>query len=275
MPPPTSSTSTTPAAAADRRARRGSGLLRRRLRPGPRRRRGVRQCCSEDEVIALHLAREYRVFVVGFVPGFAYMASVDPRIAAPRRSSPRPAVPAGSVAIAAGQTGIYPAETPGGWSLIGRTPVAAVRSRRGASRSSFMPGDRVRFRRIAEPVDGDTDVARLRGAVTVIKPGMLTTVQDLGRWGYQGLGVPVPGRWTAYSHRLANQLARQRRRRPRRSRSRCSVRSSWPTATSTCAVAGADIRADRGDAVAPMNEPFVVPSGARLRFGARGAGARG
>ena len=55
---------------------------------------------------------EYRVFVVGFVPGFAYMAPVDPRIAAPRRSSPRLKVPAGSVAVAAGQTGVYPAETP-------------------------------------------------------------------------------------------------------------------------------------------------------------------
>ncbi|HVD90893.1 MAG TPA: 5-oxoprolinase subunit PxpB [Vicinamibacterales bacterium] len=105
--------------------------------------------CSIDEVIARHLALEYRVFVVGFVPGFAYMASVDPRIAAPRRSSPRLKVPAGSVAVAAGQTGIYPAETPGGWSLIGRCPIRPYDPDR-AEPFLFHPGDRVRFHSISE-----------------------------------------------------------------------------------------------------------------------------
>jgi inhibitor of KinA len=105
--------------------------------------------CSPQEVVERHLAREYRVFVVGFVPGFAYMAPVDPRIAAPRRRSPRLKVPAGSVAVAAGQTGIYPAETPGGWSVIGRSPVRPYNPDR---REPFLfhPGDRVRFRRISE-----------------------------------------------------------------------------------------------------------------------------
>lgn len=105
--------------------------------------------CSTGEVIERHLAVEYRVFVVGFVPGFAYMASVDPRIAAPRRPSPRLKVPAGSVAIAAGQTGIYPAETPGGWSLIGRCPVKPYNPDR-SQPFLFHPGDRVRFTRISE-----------------------------------------------------------------------------------------------------------------------------
>lgn len=106
--------------------------------------------CPIDEVVERHLAREYRVFVVGFVPGFAYMATVDPRIAAPRRSSPRLKVPAGSVAIAAGQTGIYPAETPGGWSLIGRCPIRPYDPDR-AEPFLFRPGDTVRFTRITEP----------------------------------------------------------------------------------------------------------------------------
>jgi inhibitor of KinA len=105
--------------------------------------------CPPDEVIALHLGREYRVFVVGFVPGFAYMAAVDPRIAAPRRSSPRLKVPAGSVAVAAGQTGVYPAETPGGWRLIGRCPIRPYDPAR-AEPFLFRPGDRVQFRRISE-----------------------------------------------------------------------------------------------------------------------------
>jgi KipI family sensor histidine kinase inhibitor len=105
--------------------------------------------CSSEEVIALHLGREYRVFVVGFVPGFAYMASVDPRIAAPRRPSPRLKVPAGSVAVAAGQTGVYPAETPGGWNLIGRCPIKPYDAGR-AEPFLFHPGDQVRFQRISE-----------------------------------------------------------------------------------------------------------------------------
>jgi inhibitor of KinA len=100
--------------------------------------------CSEAEVIALHTGRIYRVYLVGFVPGFPYMAAVDPRLALPRRASPRQKVPAGSVAIAAGQTGIYPAETPGGWHLIGRTPVKPYDPDR-RQPFLFRPGDRVRF----------------------------------------------------------------------------------------------------------------------------------
>jgi inhibitor of KinA len=99
---------------------------------------------SEDEVVALHCEPTYRVYVVGFVPGFAYMAQVHPRLALPRRSTPRTRVPAGSVAIAAGQTGIYPMETPGGWHLIGRTSVKPYDETR-AQPFLFKPGDLVRF----------------------------------------------------------------------------------------------------------------------------------
>ena len=100
--------------------------------------------CSESEVVALHSGRTYRVYLVGFVPGFPYMAEVDPKIALPRRASPRTKVPPGSVAIAAGQTGIYPIETPGGWHLIGRTHVKPYDPAR-ESAFLFSPGDRVRF----------------------------------------------------------------------------------------------------------------------------------
>jgi len=101
-----------------------------------------------DEVARRHASREYRVFMVGFVPGFAYMAEVDPLIAAPRRATPRLRVPAGSVAIASGQTGIYPDATPGGWNIIGRTPVRPYNPDR-AEPFLFRAGDRVRFRPIA------------------------------------------------------------------------------------------------------------------------------
>jgi inhibitor of KinA len=103
---------------------------------------------TEAEAIALHAERTYRVYVVGFVPGFPYMAAVDEKLAMPRRATPRMRVPAGSVAIAAGQTGIYPRETPGGWHLIGRTHVKPYDGSR-ANPFLFKPGDRVRF----HPID--------------------------------------------------------------------------------------------------------------------------
>ena len=104
--------------------------------------------CTEDEVITLHAATPYRVYMVGFVPGFAYLAAVDQRIAAPRRLTPRNAVPAGSVAIAGNQTGIYPAVTPGGWNIIGRTPLKPYDPER-PSPFLLQPGDTVKFRSVS------------------------------------------------------------------------------------------------------------------------------
>lgn len=100
--------------------------------------------CSVEEVVTLHTARQYRVYMVGFVPGFAYMAEVDPRIAAPRKPTPRTVVPVGAVAIAGGQTGIYPAATPGGWNIIGRTYLKPFEPGRNEA-FLFRPGDYVRF----------------------------------------------------------------------------------------------------------------------------------
>lgn len=105
--------------------------------------------CSEAEVIDAHSGRDYRVYMLGFVPGFAYLAEVDERIAAPRRPSPRTAVPAGSVAIAGAQTGVYPAVTPGGWNIIGRTAALPYDATR-REPFLFKAGDRVRFRPISE-----------------------------------------------------------------------------------------------------------------------------
>lgn len=76
---------------------------------------------SSEEVIQLHSGREYRVFVLGFVPGFAYLGPLDDRLELPRREAPRKRVPVGSVAIAGTQTAVYPSSTPGGWHLIGTT----------------------------------------------------------------------------------------------------------------------------------------------------------
>jgi inhibitor of KinA len=99
---------------------------------------------SPDEVVAVHSAATYRVFLLGFLPGFAYMGVVDDRIAAPRHSSPRVRVPRGSVGIAGRQTGIYPSDAPGGWQLIGRTPIQPFNITR-PSPFLFKAGDYVQF----------------------------------------------------------------------------------------------------------------------------------
>jgi inhibitor of KinA len=77
-----------------------------------------------EEVIRIHCSRDYQVYMLGFAPGFPYLGGMDKRIAAPRKLTPRLSIPKGSVGIAGEQTGIYPLETPGGWQLIGRTPVS-------------------------------------------------------------------------------------------------------------------------------------------------------
>jgi KipI family sensor histidine kinase inhibitor len=99
---------------------------------------------TESEVIARHAAPVYRVFMMGFLPGFTYLGPVDDTIVVPRHATPRVRVPAGSVGIAGRQTGIYPSETPGGWQLVGRTPVRIF----DAARSDpflLKPGDSVKF----------------------------------------------------------------------------------------------------------------------------------
>ncbi len=78
---------------------------------------------SEAEVVSIHSGTDYLVYMLGFIPGFTYLGGMDPRIATPRLSSPRTLIPAGAVGIAGEQTGTYPSDSPGGWQIIGRTPV--------------------------------------------------------------------------------------------------------------------------------------------------------
>ena len=100
--------------------------------------------CSPAEVVERHASTTYRVYMLGFVPGFAYLGRVDRLIAAPRHRVPRERVPAGSVGIAGEQTGVYPVETPGGWQLIGRTNLRMFDPDRHPA-SLLLPGDLVRF----------------------------------------------------------------------------------------------------------------------------------
>ena len=102
---------------------------------------------SAQEVVERHGANDYRVCLLGFLPGFAYLGGLDPAIATPRRDSPRTAVAAGSVGIAGMQTGVYPLDSPGGWQLIGRSPLEFFDPLR-TPPTLLAAGDRVRFRAI-------------------------------------------------------------------------------------------------------------------------------
>ena len=107
------------------------------------------QCgLDEGEVIALHQAAEYRVAMIGFAPGFPYLSGLDPRLATARKARPLLQVPAGSVAIGGQQTGIYPTVLPGGWHIIGYTPLAMFDPHNQQRPCLLQPGDRVRFKAI-------------------------------------------------------------------------------------------------------------------------------
>ncbi|MFC8688652.1 5-oxoprolinase subunit PxpB [Brevibacillus porteri] len=104
---------------------------------------------TREEVIAFHSSAEYLVYMIGFAPGFPYLGGMDERLATPRRSSPRLSIPKGSVGIGGAQTGIYSIETPGGWQIIGRTPLSLFQPNE-SQPSLLRAGDKVRFRPISE-----------------------------------------------------------------------------------------------------------------------------
>ncbi|MDQ0230770.1 5-oxoprolinase subunit PxpB [Metabacillus malikii] len=104
---------------------------------------------SETDIIEYHLNQTYKVYMIGFVPGFPYLGGMDKRIATPRKETPRMAVPNGSVGIGGEQTGIYPIESPGGWQIIGRTPLHLFKATN-IRPSILKAGDIVQFKQISE-----------------------------------------------------------------------------------------------------------------------------
>ena len=115
-----------------------------------------RTSVSIEEIIRRHTRNQHLVLMVGFSPGHPYIGGLDPKLSVPRRATPRVRMPMGSVAIANAQTAVYPYETPGGWSIIGRTPLKVFDPGRDPA-SLFAPGDRVRF--IAIPRDKYTKLS--------------------------------------------------------------------------------------------------------------------
>jgi KipI family sensor histidine kinase inhibitor len=239
--------------------------------------------CTPEAVIERHAGTVYRVYMLGFLPGFPYMAHVDATIAAPRRAIPRLRVAAGSVGVAGRQTGIYPRESPGGWQIIGRTALTLFDQAQ-LPPALLAPGDRVRFiptptsalsrfNRTEVHLKAGTTKGNVDRFVSVLRPGLLTTVQDLGRWGHQSLGVSVAGPMDPVAHRVANALVGN------------PVDAATLETTligpdlrfgqdTVVAIAGGDLWPMLDGAEAPICAPFRCPSGSVLRFGDRRSGAR-
>ena len=170
---------------------------------------------SGEEVIRRHAAGICDCAALGFLPGFPYLTGLDPLLTTPRRTTPRTSVPGGSVGIAGTQTGIYPVASPGGWNIIGRTPLVLF-DPSSQPPARIQPGDRVQFvpitpeefAHLAEHpsrLRSEESTPLIHGA-RVIEPGLLTTVQDNGRWGMQDQGVPESGAMDPHALAIGNIL---------------------------------------------------------------------
>ena len=183
-----------------------------------------------EGVIAAHAGQVWTVAFAGFAPGFGYMVGENQQLEVPRRSSPRTAVPAGSVALAGNYSAVYPRRSPGGWQLIGRTGARMWDLDRDQP-ALAAPGHRVQFRPVRDAVALAVETAAGSGAepaaepaaevsrtatepagqdvtsgLRILSPGLQSLVQDLGRHGHSGLGVSAAGALDRASLRRANRL---------------------------------------------------------------------
>jgi biotin-dependent carboxylase-like uncharacterized protein len=222
--------------------------------------------------MARHAGAEYLVHAVGFAPGFPYLGGLPSELATPRRETPRPRVAAGSVGIGGAQTGVYPLESPGGWNLIGRTNCRLFDARR-TPPGLLQAGDRLKFRAVPEldfsaPSPAVTEPGEDANGVEVLRAGMHTTVQDLGRFGWRADGVPVSGATDPFALRVANLL----------------VGNPEGAAALELSLVGPDLRFRR-DALVALGgaefdglipwRPVRVTAGTILQLGAARSGCRG
>lgn len=242
-------------------------------------------------VIGLHSGADYRVHAIGFAPGFAYLGGLPQELHTPRRPTPRAKVMPGTVGIGGSQTGVYPLATPGGWNLIGRTPLRLFDPSR-PEPALLRAGDRVRFRPISPQEFFEYKQSDVRGGaaasspwsvpaaagaprpqgprsdVEVVRAGMLTTIQDLGRVGHRAEGVPQGGAADAFAARLVNAL----------------VGNPSDAAVLEYTLTGPELRFPRDTVIAlgggkfgkfPLWQPMRAPAGATLQLGPVRRGCRG
>lgn len=241
---------------------------------------------APQDVIRRHTRPTYRVYFLGFTAGFPYLGGLPASLAAPRLSVPRTRVPAGSVGIAGQQTGIYPAATPGGWRLIGRTAMPLFDPARNPP-ALLQPGDRVRFVAVsaqasAAPMPPDTPgqgVDAPPGETTsmpwlrVRHPGALTTVQDHGRSGYASAGVAAAGAVDRDTLALGNLVLGNT---PEAAALEITLGAADFEVLTPCVVAvtGASCAVRVARRRVRLNTALSAPAGARIEIGPAEYGAR-
>ncbi|MDY6396538.1 MAG: 5-oxoprolinase subunit PxpB [Treponema sp.] len=197
---------------------------------------------TSEEVIKIHSSTDYLIYMMGFLPGFPYLGGMEKCLETPRLETPRTKIPAGSVAIGGAQTGLYPVESPGGWNIIGRTPLKLFDLNRNPH-FLYNSGDKIRFEPISRKEFEDFDVYaendwlwkngfeaeavqhshsvvagrkkphekniphyECGGGIKILVAGLLTTVQDKGTNGFQKYGISQSGAMDEMSFDLANSL---------------------------------------------------------------------
>jgi antagonist of KipI len=236
---------------------------------------------DEEELARRHQDAEYTVAFLGFSPGFAYLTGLPRELRAPRLSTPRSRVAAGSVAIGGEYTAIYPDDSPGGWRLIGRSP-ASLFDPWGDPPALLRPGDRVRFERIArDELDRllAARVPRKDAAETgepifaVIASGLFTTVQGAPRHGLGSSGVPAGGAMDEEALERGNAAVGNAA-----GAAALEVTMSGPQlrvlGDAVLCVSGADLAARWNGKLVDRDVPFEVEAGDHVAFGYAGSGAR-
>lgn len=240
-----------------------------------------------EGVIAAHTGQIWTVAFAGFAPGFGYMVGENQVLEVPRRSSPRTAVPAGSVALAGNYSAVYPRSSPGGWQLIGHTGAAMWDLDR-EQPALAAPGHRVQFRAVRESValPAQRPAAAVQQTITsglrIVSPGLQSLIQDLGRHGHSALGVSAAGALDRASLRRANRLVGN-------TASAAAIETVAGGLTvqavgdQVLAVAGAptelvieppETGAGQFPRTVPMATPFALLDGETLTLGAPGSGFR-
>ncbi|MGO4191135.1 5-oxoprolinase/urea amidolyase family protein [Arthrobacter sp. YAF17] len=245
-----------------------------------------------EGVIEAHTGQIWTVAFAGFAPGFGYMVGESQALEVPRRSSPRTAVPAGSVALAGNYSAVYPRRSPGGWQLIGRTGARMWDLDR-EQPALAAPGHRVQFRAVRDVVtlapEHPAHALEVTSGLRVVSPGLQSLIQDLGRYGHSGLGVSAAGALDRASLRRANRIVGN-------APSAAAVEtvsgglSVEAVGDQVLAVAGApaeltietpyDVDPEGGDSgevwqrTVPMATPFALLDGETLTIGTPGSGFR-
>jgi KipI family sensor histidine kinase inhibitor len=237
---------------------------------------------TKDEVVRYHTSAEYLVYFLGFLPGFPYLGDLSRQITAPRLPTPRLQIPAGSIAIGGNQAGIYPIESPGGWRIIGRTPLKLFEPLNDPP-TLLEAGDLVRFQPVSVQEfwniqNGARSFSSPRAvsmrALTVTSAGYLTTVQDLGRDYCAPWGISAAGAADQVSFRLGNLLVGNPPNTPALEMTPAGGRFQFE-APCRFALTGSDFGASLDGREVPAWQTLSAKGGQLLECGQAKSGARG